>query len=92
VKNKVVAALRARGFRVHEEEDAATNVSSLGYSIGGVVGHVAGKSAKVQKVCLCCRWLRGRPRISGRQLHRLVGHAVHLLLPRRELLCVFRAT
>ena len=42
------------------------------------------------KVRLAFRWLSRRPVVSGRQVERLLGHAIHFMLLRRELLSLFR--
>eukprot|EP00438_Fugacium_kawagutii_P003956 Skav200396 [mRNA] locus=scaffold1919:156792:162160:- [translate_table: standard] len=90
-KDAVVAALRGHGFRVHEELDASDCAQSLGFLVDGASGIVQPVPEKLHKVRQAFRWLAGRPRVRGREVERLLGHATHLMMLRRELLSIFRS-
>lgn len=90
VKDTVVARLRNLGFRVHEELDAQPLAQSLGFLVDGKTGVITPVPERLSKVCKVFSWMARRPRVSGKSVERLVGHAVHLCLLRRELLSIFR--
>ena len=54
-------------------------------------GLVLPQPEKLDKICQVFQWLATRPRVSARAVERLLGHAVHVALLRRELLSIFRA-
>ena len=90
-KEVVVRHLQALGFRTHEELDATTRAVSLGFLIDGDAGLVLPQPDKLDKICQVFQWLSTRPRVAGRDVERLLGHAVHIAMLRRELLSIFRA-
>ena len=90
VKDKVVEHLRRIGFKVHEELDATTTCHSLGYLIDGQLGVVQPIPEKLRKVQLCFDWLARRPFVSGKAIEKILGHGVHFMLIRREILSLFR--
>lgn len=89
-KDQVVAALRRLGFRVHEEMDAQNTAQSLGFFIDGLNGVICPIPERLDKIRKVFSWMSRRPRVSGRAVERLIGHAVHICLLRRELLSIFR--
>ncbi|CAL1154679.1 unnamed protein product [Cladocopium goreaui] len=89
-KDVVVKRLRELGFRVHEELDAHHTCQSLGFLIDGLNGTVSPIPERLDKICKAFMWLSRRPQVSGRSIERLLGHAVHICLLRRELLSIFR--
>ena len=91
VKDKVVSGLRRAGFLAHEELDATTAADSLGYRVDGAAGTVQPAPAPLARLVSALRWVETRPRVTGRQLERLVGHIIHKLLLRRESLSIPRA-
>ena len=91
VKDKIVRRLRQIGFRVREELEACPIGQSLGFLIDGQKGIVTPIPERLQKVKLALDWLGRRPWVSGKQVERLIGHCIHFMLLRRELLSVFRA-
>ena len=90
-KDGAVARLRTLGFGVHEELDACASATSLGFSIDGATGVVKPVPDKVGLVIAAFRWLARRPRVNGRAVEKLVGHAIHFMLVRREMLCCMRS-
>ena len=90
VKDKVVKHLRDLGFKVHEEMDACSSATSLGYHIDGKSGIVQPVPHKLAKVQFAFSWLSRRPRVTGKLVQKLIGHAIHFMLVRRELLSLFR--
>ena len=90
VKDKIVAHLRQVGFRVHEELEACSIGQSLGFLIDGARGIVSPVPERLQKVRLALLWMSRQPRVTGKQVERLLGHCIHLMLLRRELLSIFR--
>ena len=90
LKDKIVQHLRSLGFKVHEELDATSLADSLGYRIDGARGIVQPVPKKLHKVRQCFKWLSQRPWVSGRAIEKILGHAVHFTLLRRELLSIFR--
>ena len=87
-KDKAVARLRQVGLTVHEEMDANNTSQSLGYMIDGAVGQVTPIPERLHRVQLAFKWLSRRPRVTGRAVQRLLGHAVHFMMLRRELLSI----
>ena len=87
-KDKVVRHLRSVGFRVHEEEDAFSVAQALGFILDGERGAIPLKRHKLRLVLL---WLSTRPKVSGKAIERVVGHAIHLFMLRRAFLSIFRA-
>lgn len=90
-KEGAVSRLRSLGFGIHEEVEAANMVDSLGFRIDGVNGIVLPIPEKVGKVISAFRWLSKRPRTTGKDVEKLIGHAVHFIMLRREMLSVLRA-
>ncbi|CAE7480442.1 ANK1 [Symbiodinium natans] len=90
-KDGAVARLRTLGFGVHEELDACASATSLGFSVDGATGVVKPVPDKVGLVIAAFRWLARRPRVNGRAVEKLVGHAIHFMLVRREMLCCMRS-
>ena len=90
VKDRVVKHLRHLGFKVHEELDACSSATSLGYHIDGETGIIQPVPHKLSKVQFAFRWLSKRPRVTGKLVQKLIGHAVHFMMVRRELLSLFR--
>ena len=76
---------------MHEEVDATSEIKSLGYFIDGEGGVVLGAPVKIGKVTCVLESLSRRPRVSGKQVERILGHAIHLPLVRRELLACIRS-
>lgn len=91
VKDCIVKGLRSWGFVVHGETDAADMVQSLGFLIDGKNGIVGPIPERLDRVLKIFAWLAKRPRVSGKALERVIGHATHLCMLRRELLSIFRA-
>ena len=89
-KDRIVARLRSLGFRVHEELDAQPLAQSLGFLIDGKTGVITPVPERLSKICKVFAWMSRRPRVTGRAVERLVGHAIHICLLRRELLSIFR--
>ena len=89
-KDSAVARLRDKGFLVHEEMDACTVAQSLGFMVDGEVGRVTPVPDRLMRVELAFRWLARRPRVTGKAVERLLGHAVHFMMLRRELLSLMR--
>ena len=91
VKDVIVEKLRSVGFRVHEETDSCSMCQSLGFLIDGKSGIISPIPERLDKILAAFRFLARRPKISGRSLERLLGHAMHICLLRRELLSIFRS-
>lgn len=91
VKDAVVQRLREVGFSVHEETDACTLAQSLGFLIDGKQGVITPIPERLDRILAAFRWLAKRPEVDGRCIERLLGHAVHICLLRRQLLCLFRS-
>ena len=90
VKDQAVSHLRNLGFRIHEEIDASERVQSLGFEVDGRAGVVRPMKDKLMKVIATFHWLTRRPRLRGRAVEKVIGHATHFMLLRRDLLSVFR--
>ncbi|CAK9098379.1 unnamed protein product [Durusdinium trenchii] len=89
-KDGAVARLRQVGLTVHEEMDANNISQSLGYMIDGSVGQVTPIPDRLHRVQLAFKWLSRRPRVTGKAVQRLLGHAVHFMMLKRELLSIPR--
>ena len=92
VKDKIVGGLRRVGFIVHEELEACSIAQSLGFLIDGSSGVVTPIPERLDRVVKTFAWLAKRPRVNGKALERVLGHAAHLCMLRRELLSIFRAS
>ena len=92
VKDDITTHLEKIGLRVHEVMDANTIVESLGFTIDGKSGRVLPIADRVAKVIAAFKWLARRPRVTGRVVEKLIGHAVHFMLLRREMLSIFRSS
>ncbi|CAE8681315.1 unnamed protein product [Polarella glacialis] len=90
-KDGAVKRLRAVGFLVHEEVDACLQVDSLGYTINGSTGIVAPQPLKAERLVKGLVYISRRPTMSGKQLEHVMGHCIHHMLLKRELLSLFRA-
>ena len=90
VKDRIAAHFRQLGFGVHEEVATTAVVDSLGYVVDGRRGLVSPKPDKCSKLVAAFTWLDLRPRVSGRIVEILIGHAVHIMLLRRETLSALR--
>ncbi|CAE8638556.1 unnamed protein product, partial [Polarella glacialis] len=90
-KDGAVKRLRDCGFLVHEEMDACDMVQSLGFTVDGKTGVVRPVAEKLQKVIRAFEWMSHRPRVTGKAVEKLLGHAVHFMMLRRELLSIFRS-
>ncbi|CAE7708857.1 AMY1.1 [Symbiodinium sp. CCMP2592] len=89
-KDGAVSRLRRLGFLVHEEIDAVDTVDSLGFRIDGKRGLVTPIPERLHRVVVCFQWLSRRPRVSAKAVQKLLGHAVHFMMVRRELLSTMR--
>ncbi|CAE8634396.1 unnamed protein product [Polarella glacialis] len=90
-KEGAVKRLREVGFLVHEEVEACLQVDSLGYTINGSTGIVAPQPLKAERLVKGFIYISRRPIMTGRQLEHVMGHCIHQMLLKRELLCIFRA-
>eukprot|EP00439_Symbiodinium_sp_Y106_P051618 s792_g6.t2 len=90
-KDGAVSRLRGLGFIVHEEMDATDVAQSPGFLIDGKRGIVSPIPERLQKVILCFKWLSRRPRVTTKSMQKLLGHAVHFMMLRRELLSIPRS-
>ena len=59
--------------------------------IDGKRGIIQPNPNKIGKVIKALEWLAARPRVSGQVVEKIIGHCVHFMLLRRELLSVFRS-
>ena len=92
VLDRVVSGLTRENLIVHEIEEASSSVTSLGYEIDGSRWRVRPKKEKFEKLVGALRFLAGRPRVSGKLIEKVIGHTIHVLLLRRELLSIPRAS
>ena len=77
-RERVSAHHRSLGFRVHEETEAALHAASLGFALDGLQGRFSITPARAYKVREPLLYLSRRPRVSGAQLERVLGHATFL--------------
>ncbi|CAE8582249.1 unnamed protein product [Polarella glacialis] len=89
-KEGAVKRLREVGFLVREEVEACLQVDSLGYTINGSTGIVAPQPLKAERLVKGFIYISRRPIMTGRQLEHVMGHCIHQMLLKRELLCIFR--
>ena len=90
-KDGAVSHLRQCGFVVHEELDAVSSANSLGFHVDGISGRVSPIPAKLGKIVAALRWLSKDPKISGKFVEKIIGHCIHFMMLRRELLAIFRS-
>ena len=70
---------------------AAVDVAqSLGFLIDGRRGIVTPLPQRLERVILCFKWLSRRPRVSAKTAQKLLGHAVHFMMLRRDIVSVLR--
>lgn len=89
--DSIIGGLEESGFTVHEKEEASTYAACVGVEINGLMGRVATKPGRRWKLRWALRWLSTRPWVTGRQVERVIGHAVFVLMLNRPLLAVFRS-
>eukprot|EP00973_Karenia_brevis_P049466 6862914-Karenia_brevis.AAC.1 len=77
------------GFAIHEEESAAHWAVSLGFMIDTLSGEYRCTPERMWKIRQAFKWLSRRPRVTGREVERLVGHATFMFLVSRGLLSIF---
>ena len=87
---KVIGHLEDCGFAVHDIQFAAQHVTSLGYEIDGELCMVRPKAERVALLRGASAWLAQRPRVTAPLLQRYLGHLMHVLLLRREMLSLLR--
>ena len=85
-----IDGLTLEGFPIHEIEEAASFAVSVGIEISGLKGLIATKPARRWKLRTVMEWLSARPRVSGKQVERCIGHSTFVFLLNRPLLSVFR--
>ena len=59
------------------------------YLIDGVNGMISPIPERLDKICKVFAWLSRGPKVTGKAVERILGHAVHICLLRRELLSIF---
>ena len=90
VKDLTVARLRSKGFSVHEEVDATTDVISLGYRVFGKAGIVCGSERKIRLIRQTAAWLETRPQVRGKDIEVFLGHLIQIMLLHRGFLSILR--
>ena len=88
-QDKITATFRAHGFPMHEEVPALPQCKSLGVLVDGEAGTVRPTPERLHKVVEALRYVSRRPRLTGKELERLVSHATFIMLLNRPLLSVF---
>lgn len=56
-----------------------------------MAGTVTPIPAKLGKIVAALRWLSKGPKISGKFVEKIIGHCIHFMMLRRELLAIFRS-
>ena len=90
-REAVTRRLEEVGFRVHEVEAAQKWTESLGFLVDGLSGHVGPTQARAERIRVVCRWLMGRPLVTGRAPEKFCGHVTFQLMGNRALLSMMRA-
>ena len=75
---------------MHEETGAEPEAVILGADLDGKKGRLVATARRRTRLRLALLWCSRRPRITGRELERLVGHCIFVLLTYRASLSVLR--
>ena len=90
-RSQIQKHMEGLGFRVHEVEAASTWATNLGFCIDGLSGKVSPTLRKSWEIKRAISQLRRRPKITGQQLEKFLGHCTFQLLGCRPLLSLFRS-
>lgn len=85
---KVCDELRRRGLALHTEEVTVGETKLLGWVLSGEDCSLQPEGRRVWRLRFAIRWALRVGEISGRDLERLIGHAVFVALCRRESLAI----
>ncbi|CAK0860193.1 unnamed protein product, partial [Prorocentrum cordatum] len=88
--NAICAEWRRRGVLIHEVVEAADTFTSLGRFVDGVSGLVCAGPERAERLRQAALWLEQRPRVTGREVEKFIGHLIDHAMLRRELLCILR--
>ncbi|CAK0894772.1 unnamed protein product [Prorocentrum cordatum] len=87
----IISSWTSFGVEIHEVVRASSTFSSLGRLVDGVQGMVFSRPERTDRFRQACLWLERRPRVTGKEIERFVGHVIDHIMLRRELLCILRA-
>ena len=89
LRESVQQTFEMNGFRMHEETEAEQDAKILRGRFHGEANIIRPTKQRVDKTRKAFLWLARRPRITGRELERLIGHGVVLSLLSRSSLAFF---
>lgn len=85
---KVCDELRRRGLALHKEEVTEGETRLLGWVLSGEECALRSEGRRVWRLRFAIHWALRVGEISGRDLERLIGHAVFMALCRRKSLAI----
>ncbi|CAK0801113.1 unnamed protein product, partial [Prorocentrum cordatum] len=89
--HQICDAWRKHGVQIHEVVEATDVFTSLGRLIDGASGRVFSRPERPERLRQASLWLEQRPRVTGREVERYVGHLIDHLMLKRELLSILRS-
>ncbi|CAK0898069.1 unnamed protein product, partial [Prorocentrum cordatum] len=89
--HQICDAWRKHGVQIHEVVEATDVFTSLGRLIDGASGRVISRPERSERLRQASLWLEQRPRVTGREVERYVGHLIDHLMMKRELLSILRS-
>ena len=85
LRESVQEAFEKAGFAMHEETGAEGDAVILGGRFRGDENRIVPSPRRFVRVRKAFRWLSRRPRITGQELERMVGHGIYLGLLHRPM-------
>eukprot|EP00959_Pyramimonas_sp_CCMP1952_P160760 3362164-Pyramimonas_sp.AAC.1 len=70
----IISSWTSLGVEIHEVVRASSTFSSLGRLVDGVQGMVFSRTERTDRLRQACLWLERRPRVTGKEIERFVGH------------------
>ncbi|CAK0821388.1 unnamed protein product, partial [Prorocentrum cordatum] len=89
--HQICDAWKKHGVQIHEVVEATDVFTSLGRLIDGASGRVFSRPERSERLRRASLWLEQRPRVTGREVERYVGHLIDHLMLKRELLSILRS-
>ena len=89
--NRICSAWKEHGVLIHEVVEATAVFTSLGRLIDGSSGRVFSRPERTERLRQASLWLEQRPRVTGREVERYVGHLIDHIMLKREILSILRS-
>ena len=88
LRESIQESFEQAGFRMHEETTAEHDAQILGGRFHGKHNIIRPTTKRIIRTRKALLWLARRPRVTGREVERIVGHLCLLLLTDRSTLSI----